>query len=1255
MKEKNKSQEVAVVKEKDQRIIEQNVSVYAERAYLEYAMSVVKGRAIPFVEDGLKPVHRRILYAMFKEGMTYNSVHKKSARVVGNVLGLYHPHGDQSVYEALVRQAQNFSVRYTLIDGQGNFGSRDGDSAASMRYCFSGDTRIMTEKGLVKFEDIPSIYGLDGDNINIDMKVNSLSEQQRAVKWLFSGIQNVVKVTTEKGYNTVCTPNEPLYILDNNLNYTWKNVEDLQTGDQICINTKNDVTVIGGTDFGYKEKTNSKQKNITLPEKMSVDFAKFLGYLLSDGSMRMAATSLEFGSSDLETYNDFKEIVTRLFPDAELKERIVESDSNKKIISTKSHYYININSTKVIRFLSYLGVKPCYAKDKFIPEIIFKSSQEEVAAFISAYYEGDGSFSNVPKSQTLALSSTSYQLLEQIKLLLLNYFGIVSNKIYDDKGYEGNKSYRLHINSSSDIALFKNKIGFLSNKKINSINGYKYVAGNESGFKRNFIPHLSVYISNYINKLEISSKYIYDEFGNKCLKEKIFKDFSLSKFKLIKTEFKLAHYLSLWSDEAKVKFPKLYEKLSSILSLNYYYDKITNIEALNEKIPVYDLTVENTHAFVANGFIAHNTEVKLDPITQLYLEEIKDECVDFLPNYDGSEIEPRVLPARVPFILLNGNPGIAVGMASDIVPHNLSEVVKASIACLENENIDLDGVMEYIKGPDFPTRAQIISSHEDIKKLYAEGRGSIRVRSKYKIETQANKSWKLVFDEIPYGISVKQIMEQIDDLFNPENKLKKDAKGKDKKISPEQSRLKTLFSSYISHYNDASNKDHPVRLIVEPKSMKQNPDELAQILMAYTSLECNVSGNFVVVGLDGRPTQKTLLEILFEWIQFRMQTVDRRVKYHLQKIEDRLHILEGRKIILHHIDEVIKIIKKSENPKEDLMRIYSLSEIQAQDVLELRLRQLGNLELATVEKEMGELNKKKEELKKIIATEKSLKKQIIKELTSDLEKFGDERMTEIKQVEKLNLSSIAEKSAKVAEEEITVAVSVKGWVKSFKGQKLADDISFKEGDKISHLFYCKNTDTLAMFDVKGKVYNYDLSELTKDGAPINTLAQFGSKLSLICPVNKYYKYVLAQNSGYGFIVNGENLMTKMTAGKEMMSIVEEAEIFQPLFYKADEDTTNYRIAIVTTENRFVVYKLSDLSEIGKGKGVTLCGLPNAHKIKQIKLLKEPSVEFKIIGKKDKPVFKLNEEELLKYEKNRSASSKGSFLPLKDKMSEVFLY
>lgn len=1234
---------------------EQSIAGYAEKAYLEYAMSVVKGRAIPSVEDGLKPVHRRILYAMYREGMVFSSIHKKSARVVGNVLGLYHPHGDQSVYEALVRQAQNFSVRYPLIDGQGNFGSRDGDMAASMRYCFVGSTRVMTEYGLLAIKDIANEFNgkiCSKEVEEIDMLGASINGPNKISKWLNSGIQEVLEVETEKGYKIQCTENEPLYVLNKNMEYQWSDLYELKANDYVTINRKSGVTVIGGKKLLNNDLSFSKD----YPLNMSVDFARFLGYLLSDGWIREDDNSFGFGSSDKGVYDDYKRLLSTLFPSKVVMERVFESGkrSVSSFVSTKPHYEAVIKSKEICRCFRKIGLNKGKSLNKKIPECIYKASKEEVSEFLKGFCEGDGSISIFKTHNQIAVFSISLEMLEGIKQLLLNFFGIVSNRIHKDDHADIGKYqvYRLFITDSEDVEIFKKEIGFISKKKSDTLNSFSTIDGCSVSFSRKHIPHLSQYIDSYFSNLAISSKYIKSEDGLLILKKDVFSNFSFSKFKKIKTFFKLKHYLSLWNETTKSSFPSLYKKLNKIIEDNYFYDKIVKITKLNKFETVYDLTVENTHAFVANGFIAHNTESKLSAISQLYLDEIKDNCVTFHPNYDGEEIEPQFLPAKIPFILLNGNPGIGVGMATDIPCHNIKEVVHATIAMLENSKIDLDGIMQYIKGPDFPCRGQIISSPQEIKKVYAEGRGSIRVRSKYKVEPNG-KNWKLVFYEIPQGVSGKLVMEEVDALFNPEDKIKKDVKGKDKKVSPEQLRLKNLFIGMIGRYTDSSDKDNPIRLVFEPKNMKQDPEELAQILLGATSLETNISCNFVVVGRDGRPTQKNLVEILSEWIDFRVETVDRRVRYHIQKISERLHILEGRRIILNNIDAVIQIIKTSEKPKEDLMAAFGLSEIQAQDVLELRLRQLGRLEIESIDKEMKELTKKKLELEKIISSEKNLKKQIIKEMNEDVIKFGDDRYTEIIESKFADMSKLQEKSSKISEEPISLAISTKGWVKVFKGNKTKQDVAFKEGDYVQDLFHCKNTDILCIFDVEGKVFNYPLNELSKDGQPLNTLIQTANKISIACPISKDFKYLISHNNGSGFITSGENLMTRLKVGKEMFKVGDGNTILQPLFFKSDEVIESKFLGIITTENKFLTYSLSEISEINKGKGIIICGLSDGIAIKEMKILSNNSVKFDVKNKKGEvSEYSFVGEEFNKYIKGRA--TKGSFITLKakDKNAEI---
>lgn len=653
---------------------------------------------------------------------------------------------------------------------------------------------------------------------------------------------------------------------------------------------------------------------------------------------------------------------------------------------------------------------------------------------------------------------------------------------------------------------------------------------------------------------------------------------------------------------------------------------------------------------------ARYTECKFYPISRVLFDELDQDAVEFVSNYDGNEIEPKFMPARLPFLLLNVNEGIAVGMATNIPSHNTQEVIDAVIAYAKNPEISLEELMEYIKGPDFPTGSQLISTPSEITKVYRDGRGAFRLRAKYRIEDEGTKKWKIVFYEVPCTTSIAGVREEIDALMYPESKLKKDDKGKVKKMSTEQLRLKTLFMNSIASFEDESDKKNPVRLVIEPKNFKQNPEELATILLAKTSLESNFSANFVAVGLDGNPRQKGLLEIIKEWSIFRLATIERRCQYHLNKIKDRCHILDGRKIVLNHIDDVIQIIKVSKSPKEDLMKKYDLSEIQAQDVLDLRLRQLGNLEMESIEDEYKRLLEKKAELEAILESPTSLKNQMIKELIADGKKFGKDRVTEVvTEAKKIDLNKIQEKTAKVSEEEITVAISNKEWVKTLKGRKSLEDFVFKEGDSPSYSFTCMNTDSMAMFDVDGKVYNSSLNDFTKDGSPIGTLSQFQSKFEFAFPVNAQNSYLLTQDSGFIFIVKGSNLLTKMKAGKEMVTLNgDKAKLFIPTALPDKEDKANWKVAIITSDNKLVLFKLSNVSTIGKGAGVVTCALPNDTKIKAVKVITGDSVLIQPTNSKGKAekVLKVEGDLFNKILRKRSSTAKGVSLSTKDAESTI---
>src|ERR1700712_1584260 len=368
------------------------------------------------------------------------------------------------------------------------------------------------------------------------------------------------------------------------------------------------------------------------------------------------------------------------------------------------------------------------------------------------------------------------------------------------------------------------------------------------------------------------------------------------------------------------------------------------------------------------------TEARLTPIAKLLLDEIDMGTVDFMPNYDGSFQEPKLVPARLPFVLLNGASGIAVGMATEIPSHNLREVAKAAVALIRDPKLSHEALMALMPGPDFPGGGQIISSAAAISEMYQSGRGSLKVRASWKIEDMARGQWQAVVTELPPGVSSQKVLEEIEELTNPKIRLGK------KSLSPEQLAQKQTILAMLDAVRDESGRDAPVRLVLEPKSKNQDQTEFMHTLLAQTSLETSASINLVMIGGDGRPRQKGLGDILREWIAFRFATVPRRSKFKLGKIGDRIHILEGREAILLNIDKVIKIIRESDEPKPALIEAFRLSDRQAEDILEIRLRQLARLEAIRIEQELKEQRVEQGKLEEILGSPAALRRLMIKEI-----------------------------------------------------------------------------------------------------------------------------------------------------------------------------------------------------------------------------------------------------------------------------------
>ena len=581
------------------------------------------------------------------------------------------------------------------------------------------------------------------------------------------------------------------------------------------------------------------------------------------------------------------------------------------------------------------------------------------------------------------------------------------------------------------------------------------------------------------------------------------------------------------------------------------------------------------------------TEARLAKITSLLLDEIDEGTVDFVPNYDGSTEEPRQLPARLPFTLLNGASGIAVGLATEIPSHNLREVADACVALIKNPALTEAELLAILPGPDYPGGGQIISSASDIADAYRTGRGSLKVRARWKIEDLARGQWQLVVTELPPGVSAQKVLEEIEELTNPKVKAGKKA------LSQDQTQLKASMLAVLDAVRDESSKDAAVRLLFEPKSSRIEQSELINALLAHTSLETTAPINMTMVGLDGRPTQKSLRRMLTEWIEFRQATIVRRSQHRLQRVQDRIHILEGRQIVLLNIDEVIAIIRESDDPKAALIARFRLSDRQAEDILEIRLRQLARLEAIKIEQELSKLRDEQTRLEDILSNPGSLKRLLVREIEADAKVFADARRTLI-QAEKKAVVEI-----KVVDEPVTVVVSAKGWVRARTGHgHEAGSFAFKAGDGLYGTFECRTVDTLIVFGSNGRVYSVPVASLPGargDGQPITTLIELepGTQPLFYFAGAATQTLLLSVSGGYGFLAQVEHMVSRQKGGKAFVTLPEGESLCLPSVVGvagAGEGVATH-VCCVSTGGRILTCELAELKLSPKGgRGLMLLSL-----------------------------------------------------------------
>ena len=1031
-----------MTEESEKREFIRAIETEMKRAFIDYSMSVIMSRALPDVRDGLKPVHRRIMYAMNDMGLTHEKPYRKSARVVGEVLGKYHPHGDQAVYDSMVRMAQDFSLRYPLIDGQGNFGSIDGDSAAAMRYCVTGDSLLLTDNGIVEIKDISSTDSEEDIDIRI---VNYHNGIRKAVKFFNSGKHNTIILKTHQGYEIEGTCNHPIltWAYDKNNggpHFKWKLLENI---------TKQDFVVINRTSSFFNEKDlnlkkyhpnlGKREKKFDLPEKMNDELAFLLGALVSEGSFHNK--QILFCNSDSEFYNKVKNAIYDQFKEIKLYEN--------NIISSNC-IQLSIYHKRIIDFLKNIGLKSINSEKKEIPQTILKSKRVYIASFLSGLFEGGGSVRfkvdkrHGGKSIELIYNSKSKKLINQLKIVLLN-FGILTTNPYIDKR---NNCYKLIISGVSNIKKFRDQINFACSRKREFLKKIEEVNYNRMS-KNDYIPFINEYFRRKYPK----------EFINKH---------NFNKYNKLKNNY--SNLVKIVDSKDKILIDRL-------LQYNYFFNRVKKIENTKIEKTVYSIKVNSKcHSFTANGFINHNTEARLSKIAKIMLQDIEKETVEWTDNFDGSLKEPVMVPAKLPNLLINGTSGIAVGMATNMAPHNLSEVIDGTIQLIDNPEMTTVDLMEIIHGPDFPTGG-IIYGKGGILTAYSEGKGLVRVRARIDVEVKDRK--KIIVTELPYQVNKSKLLQTIAELV------------KNKKVEG------------ISDLRDESDRKG-MRIVIELKR-----DAIEDVVINQLYEHTDLQTTFGILNLaivEGEPKILTLKEILQHYIKYRLEVITRRTTYELNKAKEKMHILEGFMVALKNIDEVIRIIRRSkqvDEAKDNLMKRFNFSEKQAKAILDMRLQKLTGMEIEAVKKDYIETKALIEKLELLLSDKQYILDVIKSELLEIKQQFGDERRTEIVEGEiDIDMEDL------IPVQEVVITITDSGYIKRIpcetyktqhRGGKGLIGMQTKEEDVVVDSFITSTHDYIMFFTNYGKAFwlkGYKIPEGTrhaKGKAIINLLPRLEKK------------------------------------------------------------------------------------------------------------------------------------------------------------------
>ncbi len=1010
-----------------------------KESFLSYSMSVIVDRALPDVRDGLKPVHRRVLWAMWDSGLNASAKLRKSANVVGEVLGRYHPHGDSAVYDTMARMAQDFSLRYPLILGQGNWGSIDGDRPAAMRYCVTGDTLTVTDGGLVPIKNLAA-----GEKDEQDINISILSHNRRAnraSKWFNSGTHPTIKVTTRHGFSVRGSYNHPIMTWEKNATgvprFRWKMLQEVKPGDVAVIDRTGDLLwpeePLALSSY-YPVIKNARRVKHILPTHLTEDLAHIIGALLAEGTIN--EHKIEFCNSDQNWIKEFQERFSRVFPDTRLHLFNRQPSSYGKLPYTR----LELHSRQVVAFLRNLGLKPVKSAYRSIPETILRSPRPVAAAFLRAYAEGDGTITYSSKMTELSFISKSEPLLGELQVLLLR-FNLVGTKRYDS--YRG--VYKLYLRGLTNYRLFASAIGFVSARKSEKLLAAVTRLTKEYS-QTDFIPFLRPYVS-----ARLSSSYTDRRFTE---------GHNFDRYPALAQNSE--RVLTALAPEYQSETANFFEKL---LSNNYLFDEIISA-APAAPVPVYSVRVDSTcHSFVANGFINHNTECKMTRLAEEMLRDINKDTVDWKPNYDGTRLEPKVLPSALPNLIINGSMGIAVGMATAIPPHNLNETIDAIIHCVDHPDSSSRDLLNFIKGPDFPTGG-VIYDKKAILEAYTTGRGAITTRADAEIvprggkESSGRGAFDIVITTIPYLVNKSDLIQKIASLVV------------DKKMDG------------IKDVRDESDKDG-LRIVIEIKA-DAPPQKVLNQLWKYTDLQKNFNLNIVALAGGLEPQTMSLKDLVVNFIAHRKEAVTRRSRFELARAKERAHILEGLSKALDNIDAVITTIKKSDNraaAAANLKKKFSFSDAQTTAILEMRLQSLAALERHQIEEELKVKRTLIKELEALLKSETKIFGVVKQELLDLRARFGDERRT------KIVSSALGEFSDEdlIPDEEAIITLSAGGYIKrlppdTFKSQRrggrgLIGGGDLGEEDMVSEFVSGSAHDNILFFTDQGKVFQTKVYEI----------------------------------------------------------------------------------------------------------------------------------------------------------------------------------